>query len=341
MTDRSALIATFLANAGWSEARAKPLAGDASNRRYERLTLGSNRAVLMDAPPDKGEDVRPFIQIADHLIAAGLSAPQIFAKDIKNGLLLIEDLGDDLFSRVVADDPTLELPLYLAATDALIALHKADLPQNVPDYGVKTMCDMVELASDWYLFGATGEKDEASKTALHTTMRDALNTLEPWNPVLVLRDYHAENLLWLPDRQSPANVGQLDFQDAALGHPAYDLMSLARDVRRTVSPDTRDAIIKHYANQMSLDLEAFERSCATVSAQRNLRILGVFARLSMHFGKPHYVDLLPVTWSNLWDDLTHPGLASLADTVKTTLPPPTPDLLQRLKDKCATVPTLS
>jgi aminoglycoside/choline kinase family phosphotransferase len=340
MAEREDKIRAFLADAGWADARRGLLAGDASNRRYERLENNGDRAVLMDAPPERGEDVRPFLRIAAHLRDAGLSAPMIFAQDTENGFLLLEDLGDTLFSRVLETHPTDERTLYLAATDVLLALHQAPAI-DAPDYGADTMSDIAGLAVDWYAFGATGIRSDAARADLTGTLRNAFSALDQWSPVLVLRDYHAENLLWLPDRPAPANVGLLDFQDAGLGHPAYDLMSLARDARREVDPATREAMIAHYRARAGLPAHDFSRACATVSAQRNLRILGVFARLSLHYGKPGYVDLIPRVWGNLAADLSHPDLGALMDTVQAVLPPPTPDLLALLKAKCATIPTPS
>lgn len=339
MTDRAERIMDFLSDAGWGLAKRTPLAGDASNRRYERLLLDGRHAVLMDAPPEKGEDVRPFVQIAEYLIGIGLSAPVIFARDAKNGLLLIEDLGDDLFSSVTAAAPDLERELYVAATDTLIALHRADPPPNAPDYGVETMTAVAGLSSDWYAMGCGIDGTDTGKEAIAQALRNAFAMLPEWNPVLVLRDFHAENLLWLPERApQAAKVGLLDFQDAGMGHPAYDLMSLAHDVRRMVQPETRQAMIEHYAQVQTLDVGSFTKACATVSAQRNLRILGVFARLSMHFGKPRYVDIIPAVWSNLMHDLAHPDLTLLRDAVSTHLPEPTPARLNRLKDLCVTAP---
>ncbi|MAM63407.1 phosphotransferase [Maritimibacter sp. UBA3975] len=339
MSGRDDAITGFLDNAGWGGARRSLLAGDASNRRYERLWLADQPAVLMDAPPDKGEDIRPFVRIGRHLSNAGLSPPKVFAEDAAQGFLLLEDLGDNLFSNVVESDPDAEKRLYLAATDALLALHDAPLP-DAPDYGPGPMSTLATLSIDWFAFGASGAHDPEGTKALEAAMKDAFDALAPWQPVLVLRDYHAENLLWLPDRVAPANVGLLDFQDAGIGHPAYDLMSLARDARRDVSDATRSAMIAHFAQATGKTTADLEQACATVSAQRNLRILGVFARLSLHFGKPHYVDLIPRVWRNLSADLAHPSLAALGHVVARTLPDPTPEILRTLKAKCATVPTL-
>jgi hypothetical protein len=157
--------------------------------------------------------------------------------------------------------------------------------------------------------------------------------------VLALRDFHAENLVWLPDRAGVARVGLLDFQDAEAGHPAYDLVSLLKDARRDLAPGLEQEMIDRFLSRTGCDPERFAAAYAALGAQRNLRILGVFARLSMHFGKPHYVDLIPRVWAHLTASLRHPALAPLARRVADDLPEPTPDILASLKEQCATVPT--
>ncbi|MEL7093498.1 MAG: aminoglycoside phosphotransferase, partial [Pseudomonadota bacterium] len=205
MFDRSATA--FLDLHGWSTAARTTVAGDASNRRYDRLTKSDGaRAILMDAPPDKGEDVRPFIAITDLLRAQGLSAPRVLAADARAGFLLLEDLGDDLFARVIAADPSLELPLYQAATDVLIHLHRAP-PPDLPAYDAVTMTPLAALAFDWYGQGALDQTLTTAKTTFERACRDALAPLDPDLTALIQRDYHAENLLWLPERSGIARVG--------------------------------------------------------------------------------------------------------------------------------------
>lgn len=342
MSDRRDLIQSFISDLGWSGATQNPLASDCSNRKYIRLNNGPDGtgAMLMDAPPEKGEDTRPFIKIADHLLSIGLSAPRIYARDDTNGILLIEDLGHDVFAPLIEKNPTLELPLYIAATDALVTLHKAPMPADVPDYGATTMIKTAELGLDWYVVGAKDRIESDQRSAFQTALQGAFALLPETSPVLVLRDYHAENLLWLPERTGPARVGQLDFQDAASGPAAYDLLSLGRDVRRDVSPEVTEAMIAHYAAETGMPRDALDLLGAICSAQRNLRVLGVFARMSMHFGQPQYVDFLPRTWANLLTDLAHPELAALRASVTRIFPEPSQEILNRLKEKCATVPTL-
>jgi len=334
MSDRATLIDEFLRTAGWGAARRKPLAGDASNRRYERLQFGpKNRAVLMDADPAKGEDVAPFVHIARHLDACGLNAPEIFAADPRAGLLLLQDFGDGLYARLMADDPSCQRDLYRAAIDVLLALHQHPLPEAIGSYQ-PMMPDLAALAVVWYRGGLIG-KDAGLEQGLSLLVQQALSTLTPGPGVLILRDYHSENLLWLPDQIGLARVGLLDFQDAMAGHAAYDLVSLTKDARRDVPGDIAREMQEYYVSQSDVDAAEFARACATVSAQRNLRILGVFARLCLRDGAAHYLDFIPRVWAYLQDDISHPALADLASFVNLNLPAPTPENLQVLRDKCS------
>ena len=335
MSDRHALAEEFLQSTPWSAARRDPLSGDASNRSYQRLVDGTRHAVLMNAPPERGEDTRPFVHIATHLSAIGLSAPRILAQDTTNGFLLLEDLGDDLFARVVAADPTKETPLYEAATDVLVHLHRADLLPGLVPYSPQVMVDMAALAYDWYLAGATG-RDADAKATFTAAFRPLLEQHAADQSVLIQRDYHAENLLWLPGRDGVARVGLLDFQDAMAGHPAYDLVSLLQDARRDVSPATEQHMIAHFIRQTGHDEPAFRAAYSLLGAQRNLRILGVFARLCIRDGKPGYIDLIPRVWALLMRDLEHPALAPVAGLIAAALPAPSTEILQRLKSQCVT-----
>ncbi|MDQ2090327.1 aminoglycoside phosphotransferase family protein [Marimonas arenosa] len=340
MSPRDGLARMFLEANGWAAAARAPLAGDASNRRYERLShprLGS--AVLMDAPPDKGEDVRPFVRIATHLTSLGLSAPRILAQDEAQGFLLLEDLGDGLFARVIRDDPTLERPLYEAAVDVLLSLHRAPLPQDLTAYAPPLMTDMAALAFDWY--GTHGDRPNATARAAFTAaFLPLLEKSAGEQSVLIQRDYHAENLIWLPDRKGPARVGLLDFQDAMTGHPAYDLVSLLQDARRDVPREIEAGMIARYLAISGLNRDVFDAAYHLLGAQRNLRIIGVFARLCLRDGKAHYVDLIPRVWGLLMRDLDHPALTAVAPLLQNSLPAPNPDLLRWLKKRCGTIQTL-
>ncbi|MCM2562000.1 phosphotransferase [Lutimaribacter sp. EGI FJ00015] len=340
MTDRASQARAFLDHTPWRGSRQELLAGDASNRRYERVfhpDTGAS-AVLMDADPGKGENVRPFAAIARHLSAQGLSAPDILAEDPDHGFLLIEDLGDALFARVTLAEPALEPTLYQAATDVLSHLHRAALPPGLATYDSALMTRLAALAFDWYLRGAA-EADETAKQAFCAVFEPVLTQVVPEVDVLIQRDYHAENLLWLPERSGVARVGLLDFQDAMRGHRAYDLVSLLQDARRDVPHDIEMRMITHYVAENDLDPTAFDAAYAVLGAQRNLRILGVFARLSLRDGKAHYVNLIPRVWEHLLHDLEHPALAPVAPLVLDILPEPDAPILERLKSLCGTRPT--
>lgn len=336
MTKRSAAAAAFLATTDWHDAAQTMLAGDASNRKYFRLHHPKNgeTAVLMDAAPDTGEDVRPFVKIATHLSTMGLSAPRILAQDLSQGFLLLEDLGDALFARVVATTPAMEEPLYQAATDVLTTLHEHPLPDLAP-YSPAYMAQMAGLAWGWYAQHAAGP-DPKAQAAFEAAFLPILNSLENSAEVLIQRDYHAENLLWLPHRQGVARVGLLDFQDAMAGHRAYDLVSLLQDARRDVSPQIEAQMITRYIETNQLDRDSFTTAYAVLGAQRNLRIMGVFARLCLRDAKPHYIALMPRVWGLLQRDLRHPALAPVRTIIDASLPSPTPDILETLIAQCPT-----
>lgn len=328
---RALLGDQFLDRSGWLGGQRIRIAGDASNRKYDRLILpGGKTAILMDAAPDTGEDVRPFIHIATYLRRIGLSAPMIFAADEDAGFLLIEDFGDALFADLMMADPNQQIPLYRASVDVLIDLHKST-PLPLPQCDAQWLTKMTEPVFEWYVRGA-----ETSLVSAFTEVFSPLaKAFDSENNVTILRDYHAQNLLWLADRTDTARVGILDFQDALQGHRAYDLVSILQDARRDVSPEIEAEMVSYYLSQTGADSEEFMRCYALLGAQRNLRILGIFARLCLRDGKPSYVDLIPRVWNYVQRNLSHPDLALLAKSLA-PLPEPTPAFLEHLKKQCAT-----
>ena len=338
MTDtRLAEIETFLQQSCWGGSDRAVLAGDASARRYFRLTKGVDRAVLMDADSTRGESVGRFLAVGRWLLAKGYSAPQILALDEARGFLLLEDLGDDLVARLVAADPHREVPLYQAVVAFLADMHHQEVPGFLSVADGPVLADLVELAPKWYLPGIGAAPGKAS-ARIGPLIADLYARMNDGPPVVSLRDFHAENLIWLPDRSGVAKVGILDFQDAFATHPAYDLVSLLQDARRDVSLATETACIAGYCRTRGLDQNRFVAIYALLGAQRALRIIGVFARLSMHFGKPRYLDFAPRVWGHLDRNLAHPALAELADVVQRGLPRLNPERLQRIADKCGTYP---
>ena len=327
---RAAQSIRFLATTGWQNTDRQRIAGDASNRKYDRLTKADgSTAILMDAPPETGEDVRPFVRIADFLRRSGLSAPNIFEQDEGAGFLLIEDFGDALFADLIAADPGQELTLYRMAADVLIHLRDIN-PPNLPVCDAAWLTDMIAPLFDWYAPGVS-PKD---RLAFVTEFRRFAQTAASGDRVLILRDYHAQNLLLLPNRTSVRRVGLLDFQDAMIGHPAYDLVSILQDARRDVRPETEEEVMRYALNQPNTDTDSFRTIYAILGLQRNLRILGIFARLCLRDGKPHYVDLIPRVWGYVLRNLAHPELHALSETLLSTLPAPTPSYLENLKRQC-------
>lgn len=339
MTDRRIDAATkFLEENGWGDAARTSLAGDASDRRYERLFRGSKTAVLMDAPPGTGDDPKDFIHIADHLRSVGLSPPMILAKDLDNGFLLLEDLGDDLFARVVEKDPSAEKSLYLAATDVLLELQSHPAPKGIPDLSADDWAEAAAFALDWYRFAATGLKpEETTRSRFLHSLSQLLRQYADGPRVLILRDYHAENLLYLPHRPGVRSVGLLDFQLGQMGQPAYDLVSLIQDARRDVSQTVADQCIRHFSAISQTDEMALRTSIAVIGVQRALRIMGIFARLCLARGKSDYPHMLPRVWGQLQQNLTHPALADFRILCNDLLPAPTTVVLERIRSQCATI----
>lgn len=332
MTDRSALAQEFLNRAGWGDAAQQFLAGDASDRSYQRLTLGHACAVLMDAPPGKGDDPADFLAIARHLLALGLSAPRCLAQDLAAGFLVLEDLGDAVFARLLETDPLAENRLYSAATEVLAHLQSAPPAQGIANLTAQNWAEAAGFALDWYRFAITGERVDTSD--FKSSLTEAMLEYADGPRVMILRDFHAENLIWLPERKGLARVGLLDFQLAQLGQPAYDLVSMLQDARRDVSLETEAAMQRHFIGLTGASEAAFRPAYATLGAQRALRILGIFARLCLQGGKPAYVALLPRVWEQLWRNLAAPELAGLREICTSLLPAPTPEALNKIGSQC-------
>ncbi|MFP7569340.1 aminoglycoside phosphotransferase family protein [Marivita sp. S2033] len=321
---------TFLHAHGWEKAQQMPLAGDASSRQYIRLCSGPDRAILMIDPQD---DTGRFAQIAAHLCRVGLSAPEIIAH--APGLMLLEDFGDAQFARIITEAPGLEPTLYRAATDVLVHLGAAHVPDGVQTATPVVLGQMIEPAIAHYIpaFGGTQERNAADLTARLT---DLLETLVPRDTILLLRDYHAENMIWLPDRAGVRRVGLLDFQDALAGPPVYDLVSMLQDARRDVSRTCTDATLTYYLTRSGRAEQEVLPLFHLLGLQRNLRILGVFTRLAIENGKPNYLTLIPRVWGHIQTSLRAPASATLAPLIDSMFPEPTVSRLRKVQDLCQT-----
>lgn len=309
----------FLAAHGWPECEIAPLAGDASFRRYFRVHRPTGEtAVLMDAPPAH-EDSRPFVDVAEWLAEAGLSAPAILARDLGRGLLLLDDFGDARLRETLDEAPDRERELYEIATDLLVHLHGHPVMPGLRPHDLDAWLEELRLFPDWYCPAAGLEVDEAG-------WRDAWNAVlapvaaDGLGPVTVLRDYHAENIMLVAGRGGVRHFGLLDFQDAVAGHPAYDLVSVLEDARRDVSPAIERAMVDRYVEATGQG-PAFETAYWSLAAQRNSRIIGVFARLWRRDGKPHYMGFQPRMWDLLERDLAFPALAPVRAWFDANVPP--------------------
>jgi len=346
--DRSVEARTFLSEAGWRDAELEALRGDASTRRYYRVWRNGRSAMLMDQPQSAeapacppsataeerralgynavarlaGANCARFIAAASYLREHGLAAPEVYAADVARGFVLLEDFGDDLYADVLGNGAD-ETALYCAATDAIARLHARPAPHllagGVPlyEYDLHAQLAETDLMTEWFVPMALGRSAAADEVAEHRALwREALASIRARESVFVHRDYHAQNLFWLADRQGLARVGMIDFQDALAGNRSYDLISLVEDARRDVAPELAAAMRERYlaaanADGHALDEEAFAAETAVTAAQRNAKIAGIFARLANRDGKRRYLSFVPRVWGYLERDLSHPILAKL------------------------------
>jgi len=319
VVERVLLVERFLDQSGWSEAKHVPLPGDASFRRYVRLHSSDKRtAMLMDAPPPQ-ENVRPYLAVARLLRRLGFGAPAIYGQDAENGLLLIEDLGDDTYTRLLASGES-EEALYSLAVDVLIALRRRFTAKEMKEakflapYDDQRLLDEVALLVDWYWPAITGGPiDPALRADYLALWQAALPAAYKLPATLVLRDFHVDNLMRVRNRDGLLECGVIDFQDAVIGPPSYDLVSLLEDARRDVAADLATRIKQRYLGAFDdLDRAAFDASYAILGAQRSAKIVGIFTRLCVRDGKAQYLAHIPRVWRILQQDLKHPALAPVA-----------------------------
>lgn len=300
----------FLERVGWAGAGIAPLAGDASFRRYFRVTKADRRAVLMDAPPPH-EDARPYIAVASWLREHGFAAPAILGDDLDAGFVLIEDFGDARMREVLDAEPSRESALYADVVALLRRLHAQPAAALRP-YSRDELHREASLFVEWYCPAAGLDVDTAAYRAAWDAAFDAFPRSEP---VTVLRDCHAENIMLIEGKSGIEALGLLDFQDALAGHPAYDLVSLLQDARRDVSPALEAAMRDRYGRSAD-----FDTAYVILGAQRNAKILGIFTRLWKRDGKPRYLELLPRVWRYLERDLDHPALSAVAAWFEANVP---------------------
>ena len=306
-------IEPFLNQAGWAGAQIDALPGDASFRRYFRVTKPGKSAMLMDAPPPN-EDPVPYLRAAKWLDANGLRAPYIYAEDAARGLVLIEDFGEVRMREYLDQWPGDERAIYTVAVDTLVELHR--LPSGpFLDYSMAEYKREARLFTEWYCPAQGLNVDAAGyDRAWEQVLSDVL--IRQRGAVCVMRDYHAENIMLLGNLEKQ---GLLDFQDALAGHKAYDLVSLLQDARRDVSIELEAEMFDYYVGKTG-EGAAFLGDYARLGAQRNAKIVGIFVRLWRRDSKPRYLDYIPRVWAMLERDLTHPALGPVARWFDANIP---------------------
>lgn len=315
MTD----VSPFLEAAGWADATPTPMTPDASARRYTRLTRGNTTTILMEDPTGS---VARFARLSGYLLSLGLSAPKVYAMEADGGLMLLEDLGDDRFANHIETAPEDEDRLYRAAAQVLVTLHRAPAPRGLEEAGPPVLAGMIEPVFSHYAPWCGLNVPPGQRRLVRVALTDTLAAHADLPGVTVLRDFHAENLMWLPARSGVARAGLLDFQDAICGPGAYDLVSLLQDARRDVSDSAKSAARQVYLEGTGLDAEVLDTAMTVLGVQRNLRILGIFVRLAQEHGKTRYLDLIPRVWGQLEEGLTHPALSRVASQINSILPHP-------------------
>lgn len=314
---RSTEVSHWLESTSWADWHRSPITGDASARSYERLRHPDGRtAILMNAPPANCGSQSAFVTIARHLRQSGVAAPEVYIWDDVLGVMVLEDLGSIDFANHLNAYPADEPALYSAAVAVLAKVQAAHPPEGLKTLTPDTGVEMISLAFDW----AAPDTESSIRQDIETELHRLLQSIDSVEKALSLRDFHAENLIWRPRQTGLAQVGLIDFQDAFMAHPAYDLASLLRDARRDVSPALTDPLMAEFARLRNLAEHDLRRAFHILAVQRNLRIIGIFERLEKRDGKPGYRALLPRIYHHLRADLLSADMETLQAKIKIAFP---------------------
>lgn len=282
----------FLAKNNFANCEITKVAGDASFRSYYRVFAQNKNFILMFAPPAY-EKVEPFIAVDEFLVTNDLPAPKIYAKDFEQGFLLLQDFGDDSLNKFLTKNPELELDFYKKSVNCLVELHKKPDPDFLRYYNNAELTREVMLFVDWYLPLKNKTMSLVQKSAFKSAFLELFDELQNstliTKPSVILRDYHADNLMILPDE----TIGLIDFQDALIGSKAYDLVSLLEDARRDIDAKTCDKVYDYFTRESKIDEVEFKKEYEILSLQRNIKIVGIFARLYLRDKKSNYLNYLP------------------------------------------------
>ncbi len=318
MNNRDLNLNSFVLNCGFKEEDIIPIKNDASFKKYYRIK--NKKLIVMDAPPDKGESIEQFRAIADIIHTFNLSAPQIVSFDTKQGFMLLEDFGQTSFSNILNKDN--ESKLYKKAIEVLIQINKQSKSKEkkiskLKSYSIDLLVNESLLFIDWYLEKRKGELVSSDqKKEFIKILNDFYNNIKPQSSTLVLRDYHVDNLFFLNNQKSLKQVGLIDFQDAVIGSPLYDLASLLEDVRRPLRRNLQKKLLEIYIKAISINGKDAEREMRFFSIQRNLKILGIFCRLSIRDKKDGYLKYLPNAVKLLRKNLQDPFFINLVNWLK-------------------------
>ncbi len=321
--ERMMALEKFVQKSGWGEAELYPMKGDASFRRYTRLIMDGQKALLMDAPKPQ-ENLDAYLGMTAHLKSLGCRVPSIFAEDREEGFALIEDFGESTFKKLLDESTGDETELYLKAVDVLKFLHSHNdaTAISIPSYTIDTMIKEVMLLAEWFIPSALGQKLADQKLLeLEQVWRDALADVAQDTSVLVLRDYFVDNLMLVEGQNSIEECALLDYQDALIGSPAYDLVSLIEDARRDIDPVVRRTVLAHYFDgNDSVDRLKMLEAISILGAQRHAKVLGIFTRLSVRDDKHQYLEHLPRVQKLFARSLASPKLSAVRDAVYAVLP---------------------
>ncbi|MBN8827802.1 MAG: phosphotransferase [Sphingobacteriia bacterium] len=312
--DRAVLKEKFIKKQNLKLTKIENFPQDASFRSYSRLHLDDNKTlVIMDAPP-KFEDVRPFVYVSSILNNMGLSAPKVLDKDEENGFLLLEDFGDESFRKFLIKNPIEEEKLYFQAVDVLVEIYRSSITYNLEEYNYDKFLKEALVFAEYGLENFANNKQhlKSLQDEYKEIITDIFNLLpKSAKKILVHRDYHVDNLHYLPERNGIKAVGLIDFQDAVLGSPTYDLMSLIEDARRDVNPEIANKAISRFIKSINVDKDEFMYEYNIWAMQRNLKIVGVFNRKNLRDNNPNYLQFLPRVWGYLKNNLSQSHLAQM------------------------------
>jgi len=336
MSDRYSLVLdwvnTVTQNAPNPIKTLEVVAGDASFRRYYRTpSVDAKAYIVMDAPPEH-EDCRPFVKITEQWSQQGVRVPKLYAKDLENGFLLLEDFGDtQLFEQVHQHTIDQQTTVYQTALDELQKIQSLQQQEAaLPSYDHALLERELKLFTDWLIGKALSiELSKEAQTLIDQSFNMLIDNALSQVQVPVHRDYHSRNLMCTDD-----SIGVIDFQDAVFGPATYDVVSLLRDCYIQLDTSLVQTLALDFKNRSAhlahLSDETFAKQFDLMGIQRHMKAAGIFARLALRDGKFGYLNDIPLTFSYILDTCAkYPELRDLGDMLKTQVQPAIRDFIDR------------